>query len=406
MGFYPFRHQPVKAIYLTYQLITTLFFRFPFWIITSIPRSLRPRKSWDLRRTVVVKFTRHMINLTSKTGPLVKTPNHLAITPIKEVGHVPGLWISPASPKYITGSLELWARVAEVSAIRIPGYWLHKKGSTIETGASPMPGEKVVLALHGGAYIRLSAHPSDVTAGIARGLLEHCDNVQRVFSPEYRLSSTKPWEVANPFPAALLDALAAYQYLVEEVGFAPSDIIVEGDSAGGNLAQALTRYLVEYQDSIQPLAPPSALVLLSPWADITHTHCGPASTLAKHRDSDYLDISADPAHSSSYASHALTGPHGLGFADKSPYLSPASLSLKDEDVSFAGFPRTFLVVGGAEVLYDQDYTLKERMVRSMGEENVRWYEAKDGIHDYVALAIHEPERTDTLKAIAKWIKEE
>ncbi|KAJ8084971.1 hypothetical protein PM082_003748 [Marasmius tenuissimus] len=189
---------------------------------------------------------------------------------------------------YITGSLELWPRVAEVSAIRIPGYWLHKKGSTIE---------------------------ADVTAGIARGLLEHCDNVQRVFSPEYRLSSTKPWDVANPFPAALLDALAAYQYLVEEVGFAPSDIIVEGDSAGGNLAQALTRYLVEHRDSIQPLAPPSAIVLLSPWADITHTHCGPASTLAKHRDSDYLDISADPAHSSSYASHALTGPHGRSLVD-------------------------------------------------------------------------------------------
>jgi acetyl esterase/lipase len=169
-----------------------------------------------------------MVVLTSKTGPLREIPNHLAITPGLDVK---GVWINPVPPDYIVGELALWTRIADISPIRIPGYWLHKTSSTIDVGVRPMPGEKVVLALHGGAYIRLSAHPSDPTAAIGRGLLEHVDSVHRVFSVEYRLSSAKPFPEENPFPAALVDALTAFNYLVHDVGFAPSDIIVEGDSA-------------------------------------------------------------------------------------------------------------------------------------------------------------------------------
>lgn len=91
-----------------------------------------------------------------------------------------------------------------------------------------MPGEKVVYALHGGGYTALSAHPSDPTAAIARGLLQHVDSVHRVFSCEYRLSSGDGLDAQNPFPAALLDALAGYVYLVKTVGLDPLDIIVEG----------------------------------------------------------------------------------------------------------------------------------------------------------------------------------
>ena len=33
-----FRRQPLKGLYLTYQLIATLFVRVPFWVLLSIPR--------------------------------------------------------------------------------------------------------------------------------------------------------------------------------------------------------------------------------------------------------------------------------------------------------------------------------------------------------------------------------
>lgn len=85
-----------------------------------------------------------------RVGPLAVTPNHLAITPGVDVN---GVWIEPV-PKLVTGDLKIWAHVSSVSSIRIPGYWIHKTGSTIPVAASPMPGEKVVYALHGGAYSR------------------------------------------------------------------------------------------------------------------------------------------------------------------------------------------------------------------------------------------------------------
>jgi acetyl esterase/lipase len=73
-------------------------------------------------------------------------------------------------------------------------------------------------------------------------------------------------------------------------------------------------------------------------------------------------------------------------------------------ISFKNFPKTFVVAGGAEVLRDQIRTLKDRMRKDLGDENVKYYEATDGIHDYLVFNWHEPERTDTLKEIAKWIQ--
>jgi hypothetical protein len=38
-----------------------------------------------------------------------------------------------------------------------------------------------------------------------------------------------------------------------------------------------------------------------------------------------------------------------------------------------------------------------------GEGKVRYFEAPDGFHDYLVFAFHEPERTDTLVGINKWV---
>ncbi|KAK7472790.1 hypothetical protein VKT23_000898 [Stygiomarasmius scandens] len=391
------RYQPFKALYLLVELLVTCFIRLPFWTLTAIPRSWRPRRSWSLKRTVIVNLTRHLFSTAGKTGPFRKIPNHHAITPSLE-GH--GVWIEPV-PHFITGEVKVWADIAKVSPVRIPGYWLNKKNENIEPAAPPMPAEKVIYALHGGAYCRLSAHPSDPTTAIARGLLKHVDNAHRVFSVEYRLSSGKPYPEENPFPAALIDALAGYNYLVNVVGFSPSDIIIEGDSAGGNLALALTRYLVEHQNVDKMPAPPSAMILLSPWADLGHSHHdSPKASFFANQKSDYLGFSKKPGFG--YAAQAFLGPHGAGAAEVNRYISPGSKNLSMK-ISFDGFPPTFIVAGGAEMLYDSIVTLKERMVKDMGKDKVVFYVAPDGIHDYLCLTSHEPERTETLQAIAEWL---
>jgi len=307
----------------------------------------------------------------------------------------------------ITGKLEEWADKAEVISIRIPGYWTHKKGSDIEPFSPPQPGEKIVYALHGGAYVRLSGHPTDVTGNIGKGFLKYVDKVTRVFSPEYRLAVGKPNIPQHSFPTQLIDALAGYNYLVNVVGFSPDDIIVEGDSAGGNLAHALTRYLVEYQGDakVKIPGPPSALILTSPWADLGEGHeILPNGSAKKFLGIDYLP--GDGA----YAKGAFTGVHGLSAASTNPYVSPASLDPSFE-ISFKGFPRTFIIGGGAELLLDCIRTLKERMIKDLGEGDgvkegdgkVRYYEAPDAVHDYLCFQWSEPERSQTFQAINAWL---
>ncbi|KAF8897030.1 Alpha/Beta hydrolase protein [Gymnopilus junonius] len=401
---YAFRHQPLKGLYLVYQLITTLFVRFPLWVLFSIPRSLRGRKSWTFKRALWVRFLRHFMNLSNHTGPIIRLPDHRAITPGPGVS---GVWVGTAN-HLVTGDLKLWAKIANVSSIRVPGYWIHKTGTSIKVASGPQPGEKVIYQFHGGGYTRLSAHPNDVTSQIVKGYLKHLDIVSRVFSLEYRLASTKPFQVAHPFPTQLLDALAGYNYLVNVVGFAPENIIISGDSAGGNLAHALTRYLTEYQESaeVNLPAPPGALILLSPWVDLGTTANTPNSSAKTYHNSDYLGL----GEGLSFATQAFCGPHGLGAANTNPYISPASLD-SGLIVDFKKFPRTFVVAGGAEVLYDSIKILRDHMIKDLGEGDgvqpndgkVRYVEALDGVHDYLVFPWHEPERTDTYKAINKWL---
>jgi acetyl esterase/lipase len=337
---------------------------------------------------------------------ILPTYDHLTLATGADIK---GVWIEPV-PELVTGNLQSWAGIASVKPVRIPGYWSHKKGSTIPVGAPPMPGEKVVLILHGGGYIRLSAHPSDMIASIPRGLLQYCDSVHRVLSVEYRLSVGPP-KPAHPFPAALLDALAGYNYLVKVVGFDPADIIIEGDSAGGNLTLALTRYLVEYKDNtnVSLPSPPSAILLVSPWVDLGTSHHTPSGSAYAFVTSDILN---GPGNKDiAYSIKSFVGPHGLGAAEFNRYISPGSKN-PAMSISFKGFPRTFIIAGGAETLYDQIKTLKEKMVKDLGEKSaesvngkVTWYEAKDAVHDYLGFDWHEPERGETFRAIAEWLSE-
>ncbi|KAJ7346719.1 alpha/beta-hydrolase [Mycena albidolilacea] len=389
------RHQPLKFLYLSY-IILTLTIRLPFWALVALFPGFRPRKSWSWSRTINVKFLRLLTSISHTVGPIGISPSYLALVP--GIGYH-GVWVEPVSSEHILGKLKVWAAAAGVAPVKLPGYWLHKSGSTIQGEAPLMPGEKIVYALHGGAYTRLSAHPSDPTAGIARGLLDRVDSVHRTFTIEYRLSSTKPYPEQYPFPTALLDAVTGYNYLINTLHIPAADIIVEGDSAGGNLALALTRYLVEHP--ISALPPPTLLLLLSPWCDLGTSHTYPGSSLDTCRNSDYITIDT-----AVYSIAAFTGPFGLGASELNPYISPASVHVPS--ISFDGFPPTFISAGGAEVLLDPIRTLHQKMAKDMGDAKVRYLEAEDGVHDFVVFdqGWHDPERSETLTAIAKWVAEE
>lgn len=351
---------------------------------------------------------------TCRVGVLVKSPNHLAIAEGKDIK---GVWVEP-TPSLILSHVKKWADKANVTPVRIPGYWYDKPGGDMAPGLAPAPGEKVVYALHGGAFTLWSAYPGDLPANIARSLLEHIPSLRRLFAVEYRLSVGPPNAPAHPFPAALVDVIAGYDYLVNVVGFDPADIVVEGDSAGGNLALALTRYLIENQEELRvaadrmgtkPLSPPSALILNSPWADLGTSHDKPAQGYLRRSDffsPFFLDRTmTTKVKRLDDSVWAYTGVHGYGFADINQYISPGSKHVAAG--SYKGWPRTFMTAGGAEWLLDGIHTLKERMSADMGEgtgPGQLWYhEAPDEVHCYLSNDWCEPARTETFKAITEWL---
>jgi acetyl esterase/lipase len=110
----------------------------------------------------------------------------------------------------------------------------------------------VVLYFHGGVYVMSDAF---LAAGLASQLGRRTH--AKVISVDYRLAPE------HPYPAAVDDALAAYEALLHD-GIAPSDIAFAGESAGGGLAIAT---LVNARDHGLPM--PAAAFVMSPYADLT-----------------------------------------------------------------------------------------------------------------------------------------
>ncbi|KAI9453158.1 alpha/beta-hydrolase [Lactarius psammicola] len=393
------RHHPLKGLYLTVELTTTLFFRLPSWVFGNLPRASRPRPSWSLKKSVLIRAIDHLNVVEGRTDSLLFFGDHLTVVEGPDVKYV---WVEP-TPQLLNTEIRNLADAAKVAAATIPGYWMEKANTNTDIGAPPRPGEKVVYSLHGGAYIRLSASPRDVPANIGRALLEHCADVRRVFALEYRLSKHEPDEPANPFPAALLDALAGYVYLTDVVGFAPENIVVEGDSAGGNLALALVRYLVENVGAVPGLPmPPEALLLLSPWVDPSDIAVPPGSRANANMASDFIGPPEGPV--ALYARRAFLGPLAKAPDGRfNRYVAPGCADARMPHVSFEGFPRTMIVAGEAEMLVDQINTLVGRMKRDLGEK-VHYYEAQDAVHDFILFPFCEPERALALGAISDWLE--
>jgi acetyl esterase/lipase len=210
-----------------------------------------------------------------------------------------------------------FARVARL--FRMPPYGLH----LVAPGQPPLhwvscrrrQTAPVILYFHGGAYVTGSpvTHLALITR-IARltGL--------PVVAPEYRLAPE------HPAPAAYDDAMAAHDRLMA-IGYAPGEVILAGDSAGGGLALAVLAGLCARGRR------PAGLFAFSPWTDLA---LGSASLWDNAARDVFL-----PAERIEAAIGLVRG--SLAAAD--PRLSPLH----------AGFdrpPPVLLQVGTTEILRD------------------------------------------------------
>lgn len=125
--------------------------------------------------------------------------------------------------------------------------------------------DTVILQFHGGGYVQglgnghrnLALVQSEMAGGAPVYLLDY-----RI-APEYK------------YPAALEDGVAAFQELLKR-GHKASDIVMVGDSAGGNLVLATALYLKDHK-----LPQPGALVLISPWTTMENNLPSRSANMSK-----------------------------------------------------------------------------------------------------------------------------
>jgi len=199
---------------------------------------------------------------------------------------------------------------------------------------------KLLIYTHGGAYTMFSAQSTLQSAALVAyrtGL--------RVISVDYTNPPSARWQKVTDQVVIVFKAM-------NKQGFAMTDLAIYGDSAGGGLAAGV---VLKLRDA--GLGMPAAVVLWSPWADITET------------GDTYVTLkAAEPT----YLYETVLGPSADAYADpkdqKNPYVSPVYGDFTK------GFPPT-LIQGGTREIFLSNF--------------VRLYQALDTAGQTVKLDIYE-----------------
>lgn len=199
----------------------------------------------------------------------------------------------------------------------IPAAWVRPEGGHDRS--------KMILYCHGGGY-------TSGTLGYARLLASRMALATgyEVLAFQYRLAPE------HPYPEALEDARLVWEYLMF-LGWGAREIILAGDSAGGNLALELA---LDLRDADRML--PWRLVLFSPWTDMTAS--GESYEACRDRD---------PLLTREYIEAVREG-YAPGADWAQAAYSPLFADLR-------GLPPTLIQVGGREILRDDSTRLHQNL---------------------------------------------
>ncbi|VUC29502.1 unnamed protein product [Clonostachys rosea] len=237
--------QPFHAIYIILFAIKSLAYM-PWLILRYGIKSTRPYPEWSLATCIVTAMTREIFRYQTATRSSgvasVESSQNKAKERFRKVHPGPAsLYVGPLTP----GTTNLAA---------VGGLWYPQPPTE---GASD---ERVVLHFVGGAFVLALATDSN-GADVANSMSKHMQ-ASRTFVAQYRVTTSSD----SRFPAALQDIVTFYNYVLE-TGVKPANVIVSGDSAGGNLVLGLLRYL-----GTHPVLPkPGGAMVWSPWVNVTKT---------------------------------------------------------------------------------------------------------------------------------------
>lgn len=186
----------------------------------------------------------------------------------------------------------------------------------------------LILHCHGGGYSTGSSlYARTLTSKLA------ASTSMDVLCFDYRLAPE------HPYPAAVEDAMKVWNYLML-LGYGARDVILTGDSAGGNLALALSLKLKAERRLL-----PRGIMLMSPWTDLTSSG---ESFLEK--------AEVDPVLNREYIDRMIDA-YASGQDLRDPLISPLF-------GSFEGFPPAYIQVGENEILLSDAKRLHQAFVKA------------------------------------------
>ncbi|MFZ4462962.1 MAG: alpha/beta hydrolase [Bacteroidales bacterium] len=243
----------------------------------------------------------------------------------------------------------------------------------IETLQSPVKGhwyepkseknEVTLLYLHGGGYTYYSKAHENIIALVTLAASS------RTFAPDYRLTPE------HPFPAQLEDALAAYRWLLD-TGIVPEQLVIAGDSAGGNLTLTL---LLAIRNAGLPF--PAGAICIAPWTDLSN----PGESMRTNDSHDWIT----ERMAKRWADWFCQGKDA-----SNPLISPVHADLK-------GLPPIYIQAGSAEILYDMICVFEKEAKKQGADVTLDVW--PNMIHDFQAFGDLVTESREALQRIGEMV---
>ena len=248
-----------------------------------------------------------------------------------------------------------------------------------KSGSQPEP---TILYFHGGGAVLMDPTTHRPT------VVKLCKYANaRALSIRYRLAPQ------NPFPAALLDALQAYLYLLYpppsafHAAVPASSIILAGDSSGGTLCFSLTHLLLYFHhhninssfNGIPRSIPlPAGFTTPSPWLDITRS----LPSWRTNAPYDYLPSPASHPDGMYYPPSSIwpAVPKRKNFiAEESMLDHPLVSPIMVQD--WTGAPPMWIRVGGRGMMRDEVRWTVDKVVGNEGK--VKFEEWEGMVHCFL-----------------------
>jgi len=335
--------------------------------------SFRENKGRSWRRAVRTAITRYIM------GARKWTPHELKSIYGMTTAQVYAKWARKSGAQVLTDELSEGARL----------HWI-----------GPRREDRVILYFHGGGYV----FPA------TEDLLDMLESLQEKYKGTVGIAMLN-YSLAPecPFPTQLRQAVAAVQHLINK-GVSPSNIIIAGDSAGGNLALQLASQILHPLPSLPALRPPPAaadtaagsskslqpfggILLISPWTELATD--SPSFTRNSARDIiptsayRFLSEAVQPGVTPELRHHI------------EPALAPQGWWADLGRV----FPRVLITAGEHETLIDQINTTATAITKCVQDTTV--FVLPGGLHeDFIsAFGALEGGRGDDYKLVVSWVSE-